>query len=229
LNYLEREAGNMGQKVNPIAFRLPLMGVEGWKSRWFTTNPKRYTTYLAADIKLRAALFTRLANAGITAVEIERSLRSMRIIIFVTRPGVVIGRGGSGLEELKKFINLTLKHKLGDKMVPKVDLQVEEVKEPDLNAYLVATKIAEQLVRRISGRRAANKAMERTMSAGAKGVKVLLSGRIGGAEISRREPYKTGSVPLQTMRADIDYAHVPALTRSGYIGVKVWIHRGEKN
>jgi small subunit ribosomal protein S3 len=222
------EVNKMGQKVNPVAFRIPLAGIYGWKSRWFTTEPKKYKIYLNADIKLRTALFERLASSGITSVEIERSLRSMRIIVHVTRPGVVIGRGGSGLEELKKFIYKILGYKLGDKSAPKIDLQVEEVKEPDLNAYLVATRVSDQLVKRISGRRAANKAMERTMAAGAKGVKILLSGRIGGAEIARRESYRLGSVPLQTLRADVDYSHVPALTRSGYVGVKVWIYRGEK-
>lgn len=218
----------MGQKVNPISYRLPSRGLEAWESRWFTTDHWRYTTYLAADVKLRQAVMKRLANAGVTRVEIERSIRSMRVIVFVTRPGVVIGRGGSGLEELKKYIYEVLNVKATDKQTPKIDLQVEEIKEPDLNAYLVGTRIAEQLIKRMSGRRVVAKAMERTMNSGAKGIKVLLAGRIGGAEISRKEPYHQGSVPLQTIRADVDYAHVPALTRSGYIGVKVWIYRGEK-
>lgn len=218
----------MGQKVNPIAFRLPLAGIEGWKSRWFTTDRHRYTGYLASDMKLREALLKRLATAGIATVEIERSLRSMRLIVWVTRPGLVIGRGGTGLEELKRFIYKLLGYKAGDKTAPKIDLQVEEVKAPDLNAYLVAGRIADQLVKRIAARRAVIKAMERTMNAGAKGIKVLLAGRIGGAEIARRQPYRSGSVPLATLRADIDYANVSALTRSGYVGVKVWIHRGEK-
>lgn len=218
----------MGQKVNPIAYRLPLGGQNAWHSRWFTTNPRRYRTYLAADVKLRQALMKKLATAGVTRIDIERSLRSMRIIIYVTRPGVVIGRGGTGLEEIKTFISKILEMSPANKLSPKIDLQVEEVKEPDLNAYLVATKICEQLIRRISARRVATKTMERTINAGAKGIKVLLSGRVGGAEIARREAYRQGSVPLQTLRADVDYAHVPALTRSGYVGVKVWIYRGEK-
>ncbi len=218
----------MGQKVNPLAFRLPLHQMQMWRSRWFTTDPRRYTAYLAADIKLRKALTKRLTAAGVIRVDIERSLRSMRVIVFVTRPGVVIGRGGSGLEDLKRFIYQTIEVKPGDKSAPRIDLQVEEVKEPDLSAYLVGTKIAEQLVRRIPARRVVTKTMERSMSAGAKGIKILLSGRVGGAEIARREKYHQGSVPLQTLRADVDYAHVPALTRSGYVGVKVWIHRGEK-
>jgi small subunit ribosomal protein S3 len=218
----------MGQKVNPLSFRLPLN--QAWKSRWFSINPKRYSTYLAADIKLRRALMKKLAIASITSVEIERSLRSIRVIIRVTRPGVVIGRGGTGLEDIKKFVYQTMGLDPTVKNTPKIDLQVEEVKEPDLNAYLVATKISEQLQKRLPARRVVKKAMERTMQSRAKGVKVLLSGRINGAEIHRKELYQFpgGSVPLQTLRADIDYAQVPCLTRSGYIGVKVWINRGEK-
>lgn len=181
-----------------------------------------------ADIKLRQALMKRLANASVADVEIERSLKSIRVIIYVTRPGVVIGRGGSGLEDLKKYIYEVLGYKGKEKTAPKVDLQVEEIKEPDLNAYLVGLKIAEQLAKRMPARRVVKKALERTMQSRALGIKVLLSGRIAGAEISRRELYQTGSVPLQTLRADVDYAQVPSLTRSGYIGVKVWIHRGEK-
>jgi small subunit ribosomal protein S3 len=218
----------VGQKVNPIAYRLPLHPTEYWKSRWFTTNPKRYREYLMADAKLREALMDKLAIASVARVEIERSLKSIRVIIYVTRPGVVIGRGGSGLEDLKKYIYETLGFKVDSKNVPKIDLQVEEIKEPDLNAYIVATKIADQLVKRMPARRVVKKTMERTIQARALGIKVLLAGRIGGAEISRKELYQTGSVPLQTLRADIDYAELPALTRSGYVGVKVWIHRGEK-
>jgi len=219
----------MGHKVNPISFRIPLSSTAMWKSRWFTVKPSRYISYLKADVTLRKSLMKRLANSGITAVEIERSLKSIRIIIFVTRPGMVIGRGGSGLEELKKFIVKLLGFNENDKKSPKIDLQIEEVKEPDLNAYFVATKIAEQLVKRLPARRVVKKAMERSMLSGAKGIKVLLAGRVNGAEIARREPYqyKGGPVPLQTLRANIDYAAVPALTRSGYVGVKVWIYKGE--
>lgn len=220
----------MGQKVNPLAYRLPLSPTKIWKSRWFAIDSKRYSTYLGADLKLREALMKKLAIASVTRVEIERSLRSMKIIIFVTRPGVVIGRGGSGLEDLKKFIYKILDVDASSKNTPKIDLQVEEVKLPDLDAYLVGTKIAEQLAKRMPARRVVKKAMERTMQSHAKGIKVLLSGRINGAEIARREVYNYpgGSVPLQTLRADIDYASVSSLTRSGYIGVKVWICRGEK-
>jgi small subunit ribosomal protein S3 len=214
----------MGQKVNPLVYRLPLSPTEEWRSRWFTMNPKRYSQYLGQDMKLRDALMKKLKPAGVTRVGIERSLRSMKVIVHVTRPGVVIGRGGSGIEELKNFVTKLLGS------TSKVELQVEEVAKPDLNAYLVATKIVEQLEKRMPARRVVKKTIDRTMQAGAKGVKVLLTGRIAGAEIARRELYNApgGSVPLQTLRADIDYAQVPALTRSGYIGVKVWIYRGEK-
>ena len=218
----------MGQKVNPLNFRLPLSPTEGWVSRWFTTNRKRYRSYLAEDVKLRGALMARLETAGVARVEIERSLKSLRVIIYVTRPGVVIGRGGTGLEDLKKFIYEILGIQPGDKKAPRIEMPVEEIKAPDLWAYLVAKRIAEQLVKRMPPRRVVNKAMERTIQAGAKGIKVLLAGRINGAEISRRDPYRSGSIPLQTLRADIDYAQVPALTRSGYVGVKVWVYRGER-
>lgn len=218
----------MGQKVNPVAYRLPLALSTMWKSRWFATKRQRYQDYLMADVALRQALMKKLAIASVTRIEIERSLKSLRILVFVTRPGVVIGRGGSGVEELKKFINQILRIDPSDKNSPKIDLQIEEVKEPDLNAYLVATRIADQLAKRMPARRVVKKTMERTMQSRALGIKVLLAGRVGGAEISRKELYKMGSVPLQTLRANVDYAQVPSLTRSGYIGVKVWIHRGEK-
>lgn len=215
----------MGNKVNPVGYRLPLSPTATWKSRWFTMDPKKYRAYLAIDVKLRKALMDKLKAAGVTRVNIERSIKSLKVTIFVTRPGVVIGRGGAGIDELKKFIAKTL-----GRTDLKVDQpQIEEVKMPDLNAHLVASKIAEQIERRLPARRVAKKSIERSMQAGAKGIKVLIAGRINGAEISRRELYHEGSVPLQTLRADVDYAQVPALTRSGYVGVKVWINRGETN
>ncbi|MDO8488034.1 MAG: 30S ribosomal protein S3 [bacterium] len=218
----------MGHKVNPLGFRLPLNPTASWRSRWFTTKPAKYAAYLGEDVKLRRALMKRLAPAGVVRVDIERSLKNMKVIIFVTRPGVVIGRGGSGIEELKKFIYKTAGIDPNDKNAPKIDMPVEEVKNPDLAAYLVAVKIAEQLVKRLPSRRVAARTLERTMQSGAKGIKILISGRINGAEIARREPYSAGTVPLQTLRADIDYAQVPALTRSGYVGVKVWIYKGDR-
>lgn len=213
----------MGQKVNPIGFRIPLSPSTSWISRWFSTSKVRYSQYLAEDIKLRKALMAKLKIAGVTKIEIERSLKSLKVIIHVSRPGVVIGRGGAGIEDLKKFIAKLIK-------ATKVDLQIEEIKNPEINAYLVAIRVAEQLEKRLPARRVATKAIEKVMASGAKGVKILLSGRVNGAEISRRESYKSpsGSVPLQTLRANVDYASLPALTRSGYVGVKVWIYLGGK-
>lgn len=213
----------MGQKINPIGFRtgrfLP------WKSRWFS-DKIAYKDLLIEDIKIRKALMERLSSAGITRVEIERLPKSMVVIVFVSRPGVVIGRGGSGIEELKKFIVDVVKdlRKSSTKDL-KIDLRVNEVKNPETSAILVAGRIASDLERRMPHRRSVNKAMERVMASGAKGVKIVLGGRIAGAEISRVEKYHIGSVPTQTLREDIDYAQVPALTKRGYVGVKVWIHK----
>lgn len=215
----------MGHKVNPIAYRIPLSPTSMWKSKWFTMDPKKYRVYLDQDNRLREALMKKLRVAGVTQVNIERSIKSLKVIIFVTRPGVVIGRGGAGIEDLKKFI-LTV---IGTQSFKIEQPQIEEVKNPDLNAYFVASKIAEQIEKRLPARRVAKKTLERTMQSGALGIKILIAGRVGGAEIARRELYQQGAVPLQTMRQDIDYAQFPALTRSGYVGVKVWINRGEKN
>ena len=215
----------MGHKVNPIAYRIPLSPTSMWKSKWFTMDPKKYRTYLDQDNRLRAALKKKLRVAGVTQVNIERSIKGLKVIISVTRPGVVIGRGGAGIEELKKFILKTI----GPQTFKIEQPQIEEVKNPDLNAYFVASKIAEQIEKRLPARRVAKKTLERTMQSGALGIKILIAGRVGGAEIARRELYQQGAVPLQTMRQDIDYAQFPALTRSGYVGVKVWINRGEKN
>jgi small subunit ribosomal protein S3 len=214
----------MGQKVNPTAYRLQIQ--DTWKSRWFA-DQKNYKKFLLEDIKLRQALMSRLKLAGINRIDIERSLRSLRIILHVTRPGIVIGRGGTGMEDLKKYVMSLLDISKNSKS-SRVDIRVEEVKNPDLSAYLVASKIAEQLERRIPHRRVVVKAMERVIQSGASGVKIVLAGRIGGAEISRKEKYHLGTIPLQTLRADIDYASIPSLTRSGYIGVKTWIFKEDK-
>ncbi len=217
----------MGQKVNPISFRLPYL--KEWKSRWFSSDKKQYQNNLLEDFKIRKFLLNKLRLAGISQVQIERSINKMKIILFVSRPGVVIGRGGSGLELLKKDLC-----RIVTMAQPEKNLEIEavEVKSPDLVAYLVAQRIAEQLERRFPYRRVINRTIENVMASGAKGIKIVLSGRIAGAEISRREKFgdkgKTGNVPTQTLRADIDFASVPALTRSGFIGVKVWIYKGEK-
>lgn len=215
----------MGQKVHPFGFRLgPLYT---WKSRWFADN-KSYQNFVLQDAKLRKFLNSRLKLAGINLVEIERSINTTKIILHVARPGVVIGRGGSALEELKKEIAAQLHTKGNDPKSSKVEVEVVEVKDAELSAYLVAQRISEQLAHRYPHRRAVSQALERIMAAGAKGVKIVLAGRIGGSEIGRREKYSEGSVPTQTIRADIDYAHFPSLTKFGYIGIKVWIYRGEK-
>lgn len=211
----------MGQKIHPIGFRI---GVgESWKSRWFA-DKKRYPKNVLEDVKIRRFLFEKLKLAGIVEVNIERLIHKMKITIHVTRPGVVIGRGGSGLEDLKKL--LANKVSIPE---PEKNLQIEvaEVKEPELSAQLVATRIAFDLERRLPHRRVMARTQERVMGAGAKGIKIVLSGRIAGADIARTERYVKGKVPLGTLRAKIDYAQTPALTKSGYIGIKVWICKGE--
>ena len=215
----------MGQKINPIGIRIGEF--IPWKSCWFAD--KIYKDYLVEDIKIRRALMDRLKLAGITSVEIERLPKSMVIIMTVSRPGVVIGRGGTGIEDIKRFIlgivSEVRKEKIKDM---KIDLRVNEVKNPELSAHLVATRIAGELERRMPHRRVITKTIERVMAAGALGVKVVLGGRIGGAEISRVEKFQEGSVPSQTLRENIDYAQIPALLKRGYVGVKVWIHKKEE-
>lgn len=213
----------MSQKVNPIGIRtgffLP------WKSRWFGTS-RTFKEFLVEDIKIRKGLMEKLKLAGITTVEIERQPKSMVVIITVSRPGVVIGRGGTGIEDVKKFIVGIMSEVRGkDIKDVKIDIRINEVKSPELSAHLVAGRIAGELERRIPHRRVVTKAIERVMASGALGVKVVLAGRINGAEISRVEKFHEGSVPTQTLREIVDYSQVPALLKRGYVGVKVWIHR----
>ncbi len=210
----------MGQKINPIGFRLGV--VAPWESRWFAPVGK-YHQFLKEDVLIRDLLMKKLRPAGISKIEIERAINKIKIIVHVSRPGVLIGRGGSGLQDLKKF----LLKQLGIKEESKLEIAPMDVKTPDLHAYLVAQNISEQLIRRMPAARVMNQAIDRIMQAGAKGAKVVLSGRIGGAEIARREWKAQGSIPLHTLRANIDYAGTPALTKSGYVGIKVWINRGE--
>jgi small subunit ribosomal protein S3 len=172
----------------------------------------------------------KLKLAGITTVEIERMAKSMVVIITVSRPGVVIGRGGTGIEDVKKLILKTMSEvRQKDVKDVKIDIRINEVKNPELSARLVAERIAGELERRIPSRRAVQKAIERVMASGALGVKVVLAGRINGAEISRSEKYHEGSVPTQTLREDVDYSQVPALLKRGYVGVKVWVHRKQED
>ncbi len=222
----------MGQKINPKGFRIGT--VFTWSSRWFADS-RRYKELVYQDQKLRELLFPRLKSAGLAEVEIERSINKVKVTLHVSRPGVVIGRGGSGLEETKKYIEKFLltvpvnKNPYAestfakDALRMKVEIAVEPIKEPNLNAYLVAVNISDQMIRRIPHKRAVNQSLERVMGAGAKGVKIALAGRIGGAEIHRKEKYQAGTVPLSTIREIVDYAQVPSLTKSGYVGIKVWI------
>ena len=214
----------MGQKIHPKGFRLGI--VFPWTSRWFARKGV-YQRLLLQDVRLRRALFARLRSAGLAQIDIERSINKVTIVLHVSRPGVVIGRGGSGLEETKKFIEKIVKDTAPAKSPSKtkLELTVEPVKEANLNAHLVATTLADQLGKRLPHKRICNQAVERVMNAGAKGVRVILAGRIAGAEIARREKYQAGSVPLSTLREIVDFAAVPALTKSGYVGIKVWICR----
>lgn len=216
----------MGQKVNPIGIRIGKF--KPWKSRWFADGAT-YKKNLIEDIKIRHGLMQKLKLAGITSVEIERLPKSMVIIIVVSRPGVVIGRGGAGIEDIKKFILEKMREVRKEKVEEtKIDIKINEVKNPELSAQLVAERIASELERRMPHRRVVNKVMERVMSAGASGIKIVLAGRINGAEIARVEKFHTGSIPTQTLREIIDYARVPALLKRGYVGVKVWIHKKEE-
>lgn len=210
----------MGQKIHPVGFRMGISAA--WKSRWFARGSK-YQEYVAEDIKIRDLLMKKLAKAGIGSVEIERAVNKLKVIIFVSRPGVLIGRGGSGLTEIKKFLMQALKIKNDNSL----EITPMELKSADSSAYLVAQSVAEQLARRLPAQRVMNQSIERVMRSGAKGVRIVLSGRIGGAEIARREWKASGTMPLHTLRADIDFAAYPALTKSGYVGVKVWINKGE--
>ncbi len=207
----------MGQKVNPISFRLQVN--KDWRSKWFA-NKREYASYLSQDLAVRRLIQNKLGSrAAINKVDIERSPNLVTITINTAKAGVVIGRGGTGAQELKVDIEKIYK-------VP-TRVNIDEVKKPELHAKLVAENIAHQLERRISFRRAIKQSSAATMRAGAKGVRIQVSGRLNGAEMSRREKEVAGSVPLHTLRADIDYAQVDAKTVAGIIGVKVWIYKGE--
>lgn len=214
----------MGQKVNPHVLRIGT--IYDWTSRWF--NERQYKDVVIEDYLLRKMFMEKLKSAGIARVDLERSIKNLKVILYVSRPGIVIGRGGSGLEDLKKAMKLFYtKRGITGKALPKIDIRVEPVKDPNLDAHLVATNIADQLVRRLPFKRVLNSTAERVMNSGALGVKVVLTGRIAGSEIARREKIHVGTVPLSTIRENISYAQVPALTKKGYIGVKVWINRPE--
>lgn len=207
----------MGHKVNPVSFRLQTR--KNWQSKWFASKSD-YSAALHEDIQIRDAINSHLdRRAAIDKIEIERSPNAVEVTVYTARPGVVIGRGGVGVEELKK--------KLAKKIESPISLNIEEVKQPELRAQLVADNIANQLERRISFRRAMKSTSDATMRAGALGVKIIVSGRLNGADMARTEKEVLGSIPLHTLRANIDYAHTNAVTTYGVIGVKVWIHRDE--
>ena len=205
----------MGQKTNPIGFRLSLR--RNWRSNWF--EKRSYSSNLAEDIQIRKYILTRLNNAGIAKVEINRTSKVVTVTIFTARPGIVIGRGGEEVNHLKKELN---------QITPKdIQVNISEIKRPELDASLVGSNIAYQLKKKISYRRVLNKVLQSTMRMGAKGIRINVAGRLGGVEIARSEKFMDGSVPLHTLRADIDYALTEAHTAYGVIGIKVWICNGQ--
>ena len=205
----------MGQKVNPYGIRLGIN--KTWSSRWFSKN--EYTKLLHQDLKIKSYVEKKLKNASISKINIERAAKKLRLSIYSSRPGIIIGKKGADIETLKK--DLSSMSNL------EVFLDIKEVRKPEVEAKLVAENIASQLEKRISFRRAMKKAVQSAMRLGAKGVKVVCSGRLGGAEIARTEKYHEGSVPLHTLRGDIDYSTAEAETTYGICGIKVWINKGE--
>jgi small subunit ribosomal protein S3 len=206
----------MGQKVNPVGIRLGI--VKDWTSKWYA-NSKNYADYLNADIRVRLYLEQKLASAAVSRIQIERPARNARITIHTARPGVIIGKKGDEVEQLRQHVSRMMG-------IP-VHINIEEIRKPELDAKLVGNNICQQLERRVMFRRAMKRAVQNAMRLGALGIKITVSGRLGGAEIARTEWYREGRVPLHTFRADIDYATSIAKTTYGVIGVKVWIFKGE--
>ncbi|MCE4051746.1 MULTISPECIES: 30S ribosomal protein S3 [Bacillaceae] len=205
----------MGQKVNPVGLRVGI--IRDWESKWYAG--KDYADLLHEDLKVREYITKRLNDASVSKVEIERAANRLNVTVHTAKPGMVIGKGGTEVEALRKALNsLTGK---------RVHINILEIKRADMDAKLVAENIARQLENRVSFRRAQKQAIQRSMRAGAKGIKTMVSGRLGGADIARSESYSEGTVPLHTLRADIDYATAEADTTYGKLGVKVWIYRGE--
>jgi small subunit ribosomal protein S3 len=206
----------MGQKVNPFGFRLGI--TTDWKSRWF--SERQYTDYLIEDWKIRDSIMRKLDNAAISRIEVERTRDKLRVDSHTARPGIVIGRRGAQADELRTMLTKLTGN-------PKVQLNIQEIKQPELDAALIAQGVADQLAGRIAFRRAMKRAVQNAQKAGALGIRVQCSGRLGGAEMSRTEWYREGRVPLHTLRADIDYGFREAHTTYGRIGVKVWIYKGD--
>src|SRR5580693_3103273 len=205
----------MGQKVNPIGFRVGIM--EGWKSRWYASK-QEFSSLLMEDQKIRRFVKDKYRFAGIPKVEIERTRDEVKVILFTARPGIIIGRKGQEVERLQD--------ELQGLVGRRINIKIEEIARPEIQAQLVAEDIAEQLSKRASFRRCMKRAMETTMEAGAKGIKIQLAGRLGGSEMARREKSIVGSIPLSTLRAKIDYGFTEAMTAQGHIGVQVWINQG---
>ncbi|OEU66554.1 MAG: 30S ribosomal protein S3 [Desulfobacterales bacterium PC51MH44] len=205
----------MGQKVNPIALRLGI--VKTWESRWYAG--KNYSDYILEDYNIRKFIKQKLYHAGISRIEIERSAKRVKLIIFTSRPGIVIGKKGAEIALLKKELEKIVSHE--------VIIDIQEVRKPEIDAQLVAENIALQIVRRVAFRRAMKRGISSAMRFGAEGIKIICSGRLGGAEMARTEQYREGRVPLHTLRADIDYGFIEARTTYGIIGIKVFIFKGE--
>ena len=207
----------MGQKTHPVGFRLGI--IKDWQAKWYANKPSQYRALLQEDLQIRQAILSRLPEAGISKVELERGAQELIVTIYSARPGIVIGRGGQRVEDVRRIVE-----GLAQK---RARLNVQEIRQPELDAQLVAGSIAEQLGRRIAFRRAMHQAVGRAMQAGALGIKIICSGRLGGIEIARREKVMEGRVPLHTLRADIDYGLAEARTAMGRIGVKVWVYKGD--
>ncbi len=206
----------MGQKVHPNGIRLGI--IRDWDSKWFATG-REYSEQLIEDQNIRSFLKTRLANAAVSKVRIERNAENINVRIHTARPGIVIGKKGQDIEKLRAQLNARVKGI--------VSVTVEEMRKPELDAQLVADSIAQQLVGRVAYRRATKRSLQNAMRLGAEGIKIMVSGRLNGAEIARKEWYREGRVPLHTLRADVDYATAEALTTYGILGIKVWIYKGE--
>jgi small subunit ribosomal protein S3 len=205
----------LGRKVHPVGFRIGI--IRDWQAKWYSS--KNYTEFLQEDLKLRGAVISKYPEASIAKVEIDRQANEVAVTIHTARPGIVIGRGGQRVDEMRQSL---------EKLIgKKVRLNIQEIRQPELDAVLVSRSIAEQLERRIAYRRAMKQSMFRTIQAGAKGIRVLCSGRLAGAEIARRQLMHQGRVPLHTIRADIDYGFTEAHTTMGRLGVKVWIYKGD--
>ena len=207
----------MGNKINPIGFRIGI--TKDWRAKWYADKPSEYKSLVTEDIKMREMVLKLGPDAGISSLDLERDTSEVTITIHTSRPGIVIGRSGQKVEEIRK--------EMQDICGKRVRINVQEIKQPELDAFLVARSIADQLERRIAFRRAMKQTMARTMQAGALGVKVIVSGRLGGADIARTEKALDGRVPLHTLRADIDYGLAEAATDFGVIGVKAWVYRGD--